>query len=172
MNDIWNEAPEGATHYTPANETECLNAVYWRVLEGVSVKAWAVREDGSLSECRSPWAFDFTRPDAVTRPWTGSGLPPVGTVCECQDERFHWQRGTIVHVGKGDGAMVAVMQADNGILIGESGEFRQLRTPEQIAAEERRQGIEAMAKILGVVACDDYVAATAIYDAGYRKVTP
>ncbi len=105
--------------------------------------------------------------------WTGEGLPPVGAVCECQDESFKWKPGTIVYVGQGDGAMVAVMQADSGILIGEKGEFRPLRTPEQIAEEERRAAILDMK---GHLSFSDYREAeqhcAALYDAGYRKVTP
>ncbi|WP_155737931.1 hypothetical protein [Stutzerimonas stutzeri] len=168
MNDIWNEAPEGATHYTPANETECLNAVYWRVIEGVFVKAWAVLGNGSLSECKSGCEFDLTRPDVVTRPWTGEGLPPVGTVCEA------WHNGSaqgVVEVRYAGDCMVLwnVKLKHEQCSVAENYSFRPIRAPEQIAAEERESHINGML-------CHDALGGTrrglaeALYDAGYRRV--
>lgn len=131
----WDEAPEGATHYCIGG----YSGTAWRDLSGVSAKYWSEGKwhdhYGVSSEfCLKHGVFE-ARP--TQNGWNGEGLPPVGTVCECQDESFQWHRGTIVHVGQGDGAMVAVMQTGSGILIGEKGEFRPIRTPEQIAAEER-----------------------------------
>ena len=69
--------------------------------------------------------------------------------------------------------MVAVMQADNGILIGESGEFRQLRTPEQIAEEERQKAIDEMWSVYWQPEAPTAKEALGLlYDAGYRKVSP
>jgi len=40
---------------------------------------------------------------------------------------------------------------------------------DEAAAEDRQKGIEELRSLLSKVACDDYHAAVAIYDAGYRK---
>jgi hypothetical protein len=168
MNDIdWSKAPAWANVVICAE----LGAHFWASSWGGQKLAENIQTGATQyatmygDHC---WHLVASRHEVV---WSGEGLPPVGTVCECQDERFHWQRGTIVHVGKGDGAMVAVMQADNGILIGESGEFRQLRTPEQIAEEERQKALDVM-----VAECSlldkgwSRLVCAGLYDAGYRRV--
>jgi len=163
----WSKAPEDATHYYPG-----CDAYYSHWIKCVDEKRYAAltaaypwkkdTDPRSLNQC-------IPRPTTHTQPeWGGEGLPPVGTVCECQDESFKWKPGTIVYVGQGDGAMVAVMQADSGILIGEKGEFRPILTLEQIAAEEREKAIEDLIR----VTCINHGEAARIYDAGYRKVKP
>jgi len=180
MNDIWNEAPEGATHYTPANETECLNAVYWRVIEGVFVKAWAVLGNGSLSECKSGCEFDLTRPDAVTRPWASSGLPPVGVECEAlwsSTPNEVWLPAKVLAHDEG----MVVFRWKAGERKGEYSNysqtynFRPIRTPEQIPAEEREKAIEALAVELAGHWSSEAVSlqretAAYLHDIGYRRV--
>ena len=112
--------------------------------------------------------------------WDGKGLPPVGTVCEYRIGTGTWFKCEIKYILKGiDGDIQEFvifcphLGFDQYVHTGDfttACTFRPIRTPEQVAAEERENGIKAMAKILGVVACDDFVAATALYDAGYRKV--
>jgi hypothetical protein len=113
-----------------------------------------------------------------TYPWNGEGVPPVGTVCECSGtgESGEWGICTIKYAF----GNVVVWQWDwqevghECVSYVHQVNFRPIQTAEQIqaelAAKEREDGINAMAKILCVVACDDYIAATALYDAGYRKV--
>ena len=156
----WSKAPHGATHFRHDDPKSP-----WRMLKDGVWHAWFC---GEWMTVTTPAEHFY-----IARPaWSGEGLPPVGAVCECQDESFKWKPGTIVYVGQGDGAIVAVMQADSGILIGEKGEFRPLCTPEQIAAEERRAAILEMK---GHLSFSDYREAeqhcAALYDAGYRKVT-
>jgi hypothetical protein len=119
------------------------------------------------------------------RPWTGEGLPPVGTVCEMSLFASNkWELCLPVHYLEqpADHSDQVVVYQDS--LGGEvcyildppcsgSIQFRPIRTPEQIAAEEREAEIEVLRVLLSKVACDDYHAAVAVFEAGYRKqVTP
>ena len=111
----------------------------------------------------------------MSNEWDGKGLPPVGTVCEHADINWEpWTKVTIVahHLIEEDDLLVAVFVYKNGSSHSSEGDhFRPLRTPEQIAAEEREKAISEM--LLGypysgsdiVRACCEY-----LYDAGYRKV--
>lgn len=118
-----------------------------------------------------PHALLIAQQIAVVQPapWSGDGLPPVGTECECQDNNLRWKRGVIVHAGTDRGLSVAVMQCADEILWGESGEFRPIKTPAQIAADEREAAIEAM-----IAACpypgsiSTAIDCAALYDYGLR----
>ncbi len=159
MNPDWSKAPQ-ATHYTPGNPEEGLNAVYWRVIEGVTVKAWAVRSSGSIAECLSSCAFDLNRPDAIVKVWDGEGLPPVGTVCEFAgfnpeetmptDPRVGDQVTVIAHFMSGSFEVAAfTFYAPPGfeylqVAQGAYGCFRPIRTPEQIAEEARLAELNLM----------------------------
>ena len=103
-------------------------------------------------------------------PWSGEGLPPVGEIIEWLDGKFL----KAVVVGHHQGAVVAVDDDDpRRVFIGKKPCYRPFRTPEQIAAEERRAAILEMK---GHLSFSDYREAeqhcAALYDAGYRKVTP
>lgn len=118
------------------------------------------------------WTFVFAEVGKVI--WDGEGLPPVGTVCEHRGlvDGKEWTEVEIVahRTFDGDDYPCAVFVYSESSSHSSSGDhFRRLRTPDEIETEDRNLEIEAMAKVLGVVACDYYVAATALYDAGYRK---
>lgn len=106
------------------------------------------------------------------RPWAGEGLPPVGVECEVKNDiNDGWDRvdEVLAHTTI-KGAVVAVFKRDDRVFYSPADAFRPLRTPEQIAAEERQRAIEQMASdALG--RCDIH-GATYLYNAGYRKVTP
>ncbi|HCK4353414.1 TPA: hypothetical protein N0G50_004203 [Pseudomonas aeruginosa] len=120
----------------------------------------------------------FDRPEKVE--WDGQGLPPVGIEAEviwdstdvayyrvkilAHDEDrvvFRWCEGE----SKGQYGSYDVLNF--GILP----TFRPLRTPEQIAAEERRKSILHLANLLidSRGQCNEYSQAEAIFDAGYRR---
>ncbi|MBC2655509.1 hypothetical protein H7A76_08665 [Pseudomonas sp. MSSRFD41] len=119
------------------------------------------------------------------KPWSGEGLPPVGAVCEfaggtnCAADPFdkdlkEGAKVTIIaHFKCGDFTLAAFTfdpeNPDRGMVQVEQGNFgcfRPIRTPEQIAAEERMRGIEELrANAPGIA----WLSAAAIYDAGYRK---
>lgn len=117
--------------------------------------------------------------------WVVVGLPPVGTVCEVvypgytneRFARFIGQTVTVVAHDVVDAAPVAVFRMPLNGLVDEqdyhalvAGCFKPARTPEQIAAEERKAAVTEMYDIFhndpGLSAHEGLMA---IYDAGYRK---
>lgn len=111
------------------------------------------------------------------KPWTGEGLPPVGAVCErrthadAEDGRYEEVK-IIAHTSKGlpvwentDAMFAGISKAPH--MVGGHPEFRPIRTPEQIAADEHEKAIDELA-----VATDwilDRAACEAVLAAGYRK---
>ena len=96
--------------------------------------------DGSaLCAYLDVWAYE-------ERPWTGEGLPPVGTVCEHRKliPGEEWTEVEIVahRTFVGDDYPCAVFVYSQSSSHSSSGDhFRPCRTPEQIAAEERLAAI-------------------------------
>lgn len=180
MSEIdWSKAPEGATHYAPKREENCMyRAVFWRIVGNIGVEAWSINDDGSLQHHGSPaWiASDLSRliPRPVAPAWSGDGLPPVGI--ECEDDAGN-QVLIVAHHINGTHAIFAESLTDGLLYYGSAGEFRPIRTPEQIAADERAAEIRAMGRVIAAdeerrrVCCATCARAAveAIYDAGYRK---
>jgi hypothetical protein len=131
-------------------------------------------------------------PEENAKPWSGEGLPPVGTVCKfhrkgntyCfKEDLFDGHVVTIIaHYQGVTGHTVAAFTFDD-----EDGNTRDVEsaterhfspclTPEQIAAEERATIIREMASAAhrpGQIAVTKREMAERLYDAGYRKrVTP
>lgn len=118
------------------------------------------------------------------QPWNGEGLPPVGVRIEVKhkDARKDWARpdfyeATLSAVGK---QLVIFAAEEDGNGCEHAGRideylFRPIRTPEQIAAEDRRKEIATLVQHIcadGAFDCDDpevSAASAKIYDAGYRK---
>jgi hypothetical protein len=117
--------------------------------------------------------------------WDGVGLPPAGTVCEFNSNWAHAAGGSTWHIvtvvfSSAESYVVRRNSAPEGEtteLCGpatgyEISRFRPIRTPEQIAAEEKGRAMTDMLSIVtdrelrgrGVTAQLE-----AIYDAGYRK---
>lgn len=122
--------------------------------------------DSEIADMNSPhsWVLVENRPSA----WNGTGLPPVGTHVEIvNDGSLRYGEGesgeVVAHVEN-----CAVVRMSYGLGCFDS---RVLRTPEQIAAEEREKEIDAMNELVGdiekVPTWRD--ALYALYDAGYRK---
>lgn len=155
----WNEAPADATHAHPRAVT-----YPWRKVAGDQTEMWY----------HGRWVaiLRAARPEYLPRPhaWAGKGLPPAGTDCEARHPvSAAWRKVKVVHLQNESGCGVCVEK--NG-RIWWSAEFRPICTPEQIAAAEREGQIDAIRK----AAIGQYTqhgiswdAATAIYDAGYRK---
>lgn len=109
--------------------------------------------------------------------WTGEGMPPVGTVCEvakkCQG--CTWQRVEIAYMGSE--FFIAVCperRVEEPCRHSHGYQFRPIRTPEQIAAEERAKAIEDMRETTRRKEHPfdywiDPDIAGELYDAGYRK---
>lgn len=109
--------------------------------------------------------------------WTGEGLPPVGSgVCEYRGAH-QWDEWTVVNIfaswGKGSSAVVFVDFGDGWREERDPERFRPIRTPEQIAAEDRQKGIEELGNFLAATSTTPtpylWESAQKIYDAGYRK---
>lgn len=177
MSIDWNTAPEGATHWEPrgivfgegwmkkaGNEWS-----YW--LEGSEV--WA----GVWADCFVSAEREATFEARPQEARDGQGLPPVGIEAEviwdgadiayfrakilAHDEDrvvFRWCEGE----SKGQYGSYAVLK------FGSLPAFRPLRTPEQIAAEEREKAVGDMAMSIQGVPYQ-YPTLYALYDAGYRR---
>lgn len=177
MSIDWSKAPEGTTHWDPVNKNHLRQygkvSQYWNIGRGWTEKGRQYPDDLS------------TMDRLIARPvWEGKGMPPVGSVCEMRIwPDGEWEKCTPAYYLQephDHSEQVVVYQHS---LMGDvhyiidppcagSIEFRPLRTPEQIAAEERAAGIESLRHLLSEVPCDDYYAAAAVYDAGYRKQEP
>lgn len=164
MSIDWNTAPEGATHWKKEGDYW----FYW--IEGTN--KWFHGPSCNVSAERE--AKFEARPQEA---WDGQGLPPVGIEAEviwdstdvayyrakilAHDEDrvvFRWCEGE----SKGQYRSYAVLNF--GILP----TFRPLRTPEQIAAEEREKAVGDMAMSIQGVPYQ-YPTLYALFDAGYRR---
>lgn len=163
----WNEAPD-ATHYD--KRKGCIPAFMRKAADG---SGWEFRQTNG------GWMFYGTLTDEQVaklkkRPaaWTGEGRPPVGTVCEHRTgPGMSWSKSKVLAYGE-----KKVFYQDYGGYEWsrpyDEIEFRPIRTPEQIAAEEREEAIRQMVEdtnvLTGVIA-DRRIMAGQLYDAGWRK---
>lgn len=114
-----------------------------------------------------------------TSTWKGTGLPPVGTVCEVENEELGgWDEvDSILAHAVVLGSSVAVFQIGNRIAYAKAASFRPIRTPEQIAAEAREKAIQQCAKELHAARGEltdishSLIVAAWLFDNGYRKTT-
>ncbi|UXH58366.1 hypothetical protein [Pseudomonas aeruginosa] len=181
MSIDWTKAPEGATHYAPElEENDFWCSVFWRMENGVGVEAWSIdNRTGELHHFNRPTWIETTAKRLVPRPaacahasttWDGQGLPPVGLMVEWKAGLDHdWQRVTVLAYANGD----AWFQPEDGpsFIVGNPANFRRIRTPEQIAAEERSKECDRIFVILSSVEREGNRSdmAEALYDAGYRR---
>ena len=160
----WSKAPECATHYN----VKC--GYPW--LRGVPASYY----DGGWIEYKSDdplWEDHFF--NAVKRPqdWCGSGLPPVGTVCEYLKHakyKTSWIKVRVVFIGVN---LIVFEHGANGNEFSEQiteVSFRPIKTPEQIAAEERNMAIREMCEVASKRNTKGLTLMESLYDAGYRKV--
>lgn len=111
----------------------------------------------------------------TAKQWTGpqDGLPPVGTVCEVKGyEEGDFAEAIVIAYNDDQSMFWYCTDGINGIHETSKAEFRPIRTPEQLAAEERDKECRAMAEVLkSEQDSSEYYAAKALYDAGfgYRK---
>ncbi|HBO9310379.1 hypothetical protein [Pseudomonas aeruginosa] len=171
MSIDWSKAPEGATHWEPRGSLYLEGWMrkvgnkwsYWA--EGR--KVWVSGTPGCNVSAEREATFE-ARPQEA---WDGQGLPPVGTVCEVKHRDIGWVRCEIVaHKSFSCGGLThAIAWIDENTLDQSQGlRFRQLRTPEQIAAEEREKAVGDMAMSIQGVPYQ-YPTLYALFDAGYRR---
>lgn len=113
-----------------------------------------------------------------SKEWSGEGfkgIPPVGTVCEYRlNEYGVWFTCKIIYVLSGsDTCFVAWcdhLDSDQFLTFTSDRyklQLRKIKTPEQIAREERLHAIDEMCNVIRE---SDLKTVAALYDAGYRKV--
>ncbi|HCL4178639.1 TPA: hypothetical protein N2C23_005538 [Pseudomonas aeruginosa] len=166
MSIDWSKAPEGATHWEPTGPE--FNEG-WMKKEGNGWFFWGLGAEwkygGDVSAERE--ATFEARPQ---EDWDGRGLPPTGLLVEWKAGLDHeWRRLTVLAYANGD----AWLQPEDGdsFIVGNPANFRRIRTPEQIAAEERSKECDRIFGILSNVEREGNRSdmAEAIYDAGYRR---
>lgn len=164
----WSKWPHDAELHLPNQQetAECAvkfsesGSVFFAYSKNVGWTQWAGENKNSLLE-----RFKYT-----SKAWTGEGIPPVGTHVVVHDDGSliygHGESGEVLaHV---EGCAVIRMSYGLGCFLP-----RCLRTPDQIAAEERQKGIEELGNFLAANSTTPtpylWEAAQKIYDAGYRK---
>ncbi|MFU7382418.1 hypothetical protein ACOAQ5_29815 [Pseudomonas aeruginosa] len=180
MSIDWSKAPKDATHWEP-DSYHVFGS--WMKKEGDSWFWWegdVGRWSPSLFISEQRMGTFEARPQES---WNGQGLPPVGTVCEAcwnsPDEYYQimvlaqWD-GKAIYRWLAGPSVGGLCESFAGILGEHSGphpKFRPIRTPEQIAADERRKSILHLANLLidSRGQCNEYSQAEAIFDAGYRR---
>ncbi|EOZ4999685.1 hypothetical protein ACQRUU_005448 [Pseudomonas aeruginosa] len=168
MSIDWSKAPEG-----------CIGA-FARIISKTAFFVFSKRpsdyssregyegegEDGPYHVFSEYWEW-------IDKPWDGQGLPPVGIeieanfpVTDVTGTHYHWRRVIVAVAGiPGAERECLVYDAENTKPAWVD-EFRSLRTPEQIAAEEREKAIEEMCFAVETLTVKQ---AKALFDAGYRR---
>ncbi|MGV8671220.1 hypothetical protein, partial [Pseudomonas aeruginosa] len=144
MSIDWSKAPEGcigAFARIIGNQRTAFFVFSKRPSDYMSREGYEGEgEDGSYHVFSEFWEW-------LDKPWDGQGLPPVGITCES------WRSGVrrIVKILCHGDEYIFVREDDGReilLSIGDGREFRPRRTPEQIAAEERRNSILHLANLL------------------------
>ncbi|MCD2949347.1 hypothetical protein [Pseudomonas aeruginosa] len=97
--------------------------------------------------------------------WDGQGLPPVGAKC-LTDRNDFLREVTILCHGKTRTFVFDHVSQEEICLVLKDRVFLPIRTPEQIAAEEREKAIEEMCFAEETLTVKQ---AKALYEAGYRR---
>ena len=124
------------------------------------------------------WSVVAERP--TTPSWSGEGLPPVGAVCEV-DWCEEWHKCEVIAHFQQRCGMVAAFTVEisygvKSLYAFGADSFRPIRTPEQIAADQREAQIVAIhdAIVTSVKVtlgqCDSWrKVAEMVYDAGFKR---
>lgn len=165
----WSKAPEGATHWEP----EGGSRAGWMKLENNIWYFWPVGKWDKY-EWNETTVSDKRASTMCARPstpsWSSEGLPPVGVVCEMQDDIGNWLPVEIiaVHAGYAHGWYE---KSELCFYSNLPCEFRPIRTTEQIATDEREAAIKQMIEDgdgRGLYVCLEDVLGR-LHDKGYRK---
>jgi hypothetical protein len=169
----WSKAPEEAQYLGDFGDWYKLN-------EGRNLMVWfpkaGIWNESQYSKVANHW---------VSRPvsWNGEGLPPVGLRCEAaiphtsgpdNERSFIWVEGSVIAYYEIKGKAYAWFAEDDGFYPPNVLEFRPVRTPEQIAADERSDAIKQMVLAImqntsGISRGEARCCSNALHDAGYRK---
>ena len=169
MNIDWSKAPEGATHWdTGVN----FRVAGWMKLDDGIWYWWPVKD----SKCDIKWHASLNQhmirlEDLIPRPssWNGEGPPPVGTVCEYVDRSKITRTVEVLALSNGEAWLLSIGDEceSHSFITKYLDSFRPIRTPEQIAVEDRDKAINQMEFDTD---CLDRGALSKLYDAGWRKI--
>lgn len=147
------------------------------ILLGALERGMPIKADGVEYAVISHNNYQFELEEIVrcaavaAKPWNSEGLPPVGTVCELWIRADEWAPCQVIAMDEQDGQPVSVVRYGGGYYAGTNKCLRPIRTPEQIAAEERQAFI-----FDAVLATDSETPLEwrkavfgELYDLGYRK---
>lgn len=173
LGNVWDNAPAKATHFSPKPDASGIWCdVYWRFEGDVPREAWRVEDDGKQTNIKNPSISVECMNRLIERPapisWIGTGLPTVGVECEYQHVNWgsEWKRGEVLFLS--NEYLISRERGNEQHYYPREMIFRPIRTPEQIAAEEREKAIEQMKLDAGWRVKGSCVF-TFLYDAGYRK---
>ncbi|HCE7209809.1 TPA: hypothetical protein NIB84_000746 [Pseudomonas aeruginosa] len=161
MSIDWSCAPAEATHYCIGDD---LNP--WRKIVGTTVYAFNRKKWVMWSSFNEGYMPAYYAPIPLEA-WDGQGLPPVGTVCEYRHMIWPEYRPCEIRYISEE-SLVAYDDAQEQFYRTCDMLFRPIRTPEQIAAEEREKAVGDMAMSIQGVPYQ-YPTLYALYDAGYRR---
>lgn len=150
--------PEGATHTAPDGT--------YRMARG---SLWYSYADGDwvYIEGAAPHYYTKIQDDPE---WSGEGIPPSGTTCEMRRADYvnvGWQQIEFLFAGSKK-AFFRDAEGHEWSRPLSDLKFRSIRTPEQIAAEEREKAVNEMVASLGRFN-SIYEACGMLYDENYRK---
>ena len=171
MSEIdWDKAPEVATHYWP-----CHGSFYTKIGD-----EFYFAENIEVGRVNSPASWVKSLIPRPSPSWSGEGLPPVVVRCEAaiphtsrpdNERSFIWIEGSVIAYYEVKGKTYAWFAEDDGFYQPNTLEFRPIRTPEQIAADEREAAIKDMLEDAGRPdTAKTRYQAQLLYDAGWRKV--
>ncbi|MFJ2456393.1 hypothetical protein ACIOWK_32615 [Pseudomonas protegens] len=172
----WREAPAHATHWCPGNAK--IEAGWVHYSGGQRGEFYSCYANKGLEHI--PDFPEWRKSRLIPRPseatWTGEGLPPVGAALEagfaCEGFKI-WHRGVCVAVGEDPEGREDFCVVQFGKKLAqysvEGRRMRPIRTPEQIAAEEREKIVKEMQAVVQSAELGYMKGLYALYDAGYRK---
>ena len=145
-----------------------------RGVRNLHTKFLFVADDLQLTYCDTLGYFknheykeiQFPLPVTTKNVWSGEDMPPIGTVCEYLWGEGEWRKCEIVAYYFANVVAVDAFYC-NAVLL-QPLMFRPIKTPEQMAAEERRQVIDEMIKLVKICRTHKDIMHV-LYDAGYRK---
>jgi len=171
----WSKAPEWATGYGLMSSSFGIEEVWFNDEQYRPLQSRGGYGPYPFGGGVGPYMHNATKGQISFQqhrpaPWMGEGLPPVGTVCEFKDGLGGWRQVEITAIARNGLCFVEPgKSAENYVAL--TAAFRPLRTPEQIAAEEREKAIDAILDDLSLSPECRYIAKR-VHEAGYRKVTP
>ncbi len=186
----WSKAQDGATHLTlPSRPNQ--RPVFWRVAGSKALEAWPMEKDLSVVRDHFRYGADgcpsFIDWLAIPKPepWTGECLPPVGAELEAGfafEDFEKWHKGVCIAIGECPESREEFCVVRFGKKLAmytmHHGRMRPIRTAEQIAADERKDGIDAIIKAFKHTVgpcthCLPYSSAERLYEIGVRlQVAP